>query len=194
MMSDSVNQIEQPQKTSRSISTIAVWAIVLGVLALLGWGLVKSNAPRPEAGEPAPGFDLEFFEGYEWQGKTTASLDDMKGQIVVVNFWASWCVPCRTEVPELEQAWQKYRDQGVVFIGVAYADVEPKSVAFMEEFNVTFPNAPDLGTLISRDYEITAVPETFIIDRNGDIAYVQPGPINIGTLDGVITQLLAKGE
>ncbi len=193
MMSDSANQIEQPQKATRSIMTIAMWAIALGVLALLGWGLVDSNTPRPEVGEPAPGFDLEFFEDYGWQGKTAASLDDMKGQIVVVNFWASWCIPCRTEVPELEQAWQKYRDQGVVFVGVAYADVEPKSIAFMEEFNVTFPNAPDLGTLISRDYEITAVPETFIIDRNGDIAFVQPGPINISTLDAIITQLLAKG-
>ena len=192
-MSDTANPVEQVQKTTHSMTTIFVWVIVLGVLGLMGWGLINSSAPRPEVGEKAPNFDLEFFDGYGWQGKTAASLDDMKGQIVVVNFWASWCVSCRIETPDLEQAWQKYSDQGVLFIGVAYADVEPKSIAYMEEFNVTFPHAPDLGTLISRDYEITAVPETFIIDREGKIAYVQPGPINSSILDEVITRLLQEG-
>lgn len=195
-MSDiaNVNMIEQSQqKSPRSLLSIIVWIVVLGLLAVLGWGLVQSNAPRPEVGEMAPAFNLEFFDGYGWDGKTVASLDDMNGQIVVVNFWASWCVSCRTETPELEAAWQKYADQGVVIIGVAYADVEPKSIAYMEEFGVTFPHAPDLGTRISNDYEITAVPETFIIDRNGEIAYVQPGPISGSTLDSVIGQLLAQG-
>ena len=192
-MSDIANPIEQSQKSSRSLISILVWVVVIGVLAVLGWGLVQSTAPRPEAGEKAPAFELEFFEGYEWQGKTAASLDDMNGQIVVMNFWASWCVECRVETEELEAAWQKYGDQGVVFVGVAYADVEPNSIAYMEEFEVTFPHAPDLGTSISNDYEITGVPETFIIDQNGEIAYVQIGPISSSTLDSVIGQLLAEG-
>lgn len=193
-MSDMTEQIEQPQNAPLNLSAIAIWVVILGLLAMLGWGLVNSSAPRPEVGEKAPNFNLKFFDGYGWQGKTAASLDDMKGQIVVINFWASWCVSCRTETPDLEQTWQKYKDQGVVFVGVAYADIELKSIAYMEEFNVTFPHAPDLGTRISGDYEITAVPETFIIDRNGDIAYVQPGPINSSILDEVITQLLQEGE
>lgn len=192
-MSDTVNLMEQTQKSSRNVTSILVWAVVLGLIAVLGWGLINSNTPRPEAGQPAPAFTLEFFEGYEWQGKTAASLDDMSGQIVVLNFWASWCVECRVETRELEAAWQKYADQGVVFLAVAYADVEPKSIAYMEEFAVTFPHAPDLGTRISSSYEITGVPETFIIDRNGEIAYVQIGPIKASTLDAVIGQLLAGG-
>lgn len=192
-MSDIANPIEQPKKSSRSLTSIIVWVLVLGLLAVLGWGLIQTNAPRPEVGEMAPAFNLEFFEGYEWDGKTAASLDDMNGQIVVMNFWASWCVECRVETDELEAAWQKYADQGVVFVGVAYADVEPNSVAYMEEFAVTFPHAPDLGTRISNDYEITGVPETFIIDQNGEIAYVQIGPISSSTLDTVIGQLLAQG-
>jgi cytochrome c biogenesis protein CcmG, thiol:disulfide interchange protein DsbE len=192
-MSDTVNLMEQTQKSSRNVTSIMVWAVVLGLIAVLGWGLINSNTPRPEAGQPAPPFTLEFFEGYEWQGKTAASLDDMSGQIVVLNFWASWCVECRVETKELEAAWQKYADQGVVFLAVAYADVEPKSIAYMEEFAVTFPHAPDLGTRISSSYEITGVPETFIIDRNGEIAYVQIGPIKGSTLDAVIGQLLAGG-
>ena len=192
-MNDNVNLDEQPQTSSRSFTSIIVWVVVLGVLGVLGWGLVQSTAPRPEAGEPAPAFDLEFFEGYEWQGKTAASLDDMQGQIVVMNFWASWCVECRVETDDLEAAWQKFGDQGVMFVGVAYADVEPNSMAYMEEFDVSFPHAPDLGTRISNAYEITGVPETFIIDQNGEIAYVQIGPISSSTLDTVIGQLLAEG-
>ena len=192
-MSDIVNPVEQTKSPSRSIVTIFVWVGVIALLALLGWGLMQIKASRPEVGETAPGFNLEFFEGYEWDGKTAASLDDMKGQIVVMNFWASWCVECRVETDELEAAWQKYADQGVVFVGVAYSDVEPNSIEYMKEFDVSFPHAPDLGTRISNEYDITGVPETFIIDQNGEVAHVQIGPISASTLDSVIGQLLAQG-
>ncbi len=110
----------------------------------------------------------------------------------MVNFWASWCVECRDETPMLEQAWQQYRDQGVVVLGVAYADVEPNSLAYMKEFNVSFPHAPDLGTDISQTYEITGVPETFIIDKNGVIRHVQIGAVNTQLLDQIIPELLAE--
>ena len=192
-MSDIANPIEQSKNAPRSMVRIVVWILVIGLLALFGWGLLQTNATRPEVGQQAPAFDLEFFDGYEWNGKTAASLDDMQGQVVVMNFWASWCVECRVETDDLEAAWQKYADQGVVFVGVAYSDVEPNSIEYMKKFNVSFPHAPDLGTRISKDYEITGVPETFIIDQNGEIAHVQIGPISSGTLDSVIGQLLARG-
>lgn len=185
---------EEPGKdTSRfRLSGVILWVVVIGVLALLGWGLLQSTAPRPEAGQAAPHFTMEFFDGYEWQGQPVADLSDMKGNVVVVNFWASWCVECRVEADVLEQAWRQYADQGVVFVGIAYADVEPKSLAYMEEFGLTYPHAPDLGTRISADYEITGVPETFIIDQNGNIVDVTIGPINAGKLNTVLGQLVAQ--
>ncbi len=170
---------------------IALWAAVITVLAVLGWGLMNANATRPEVGQNAPKFDVQFFDGYEWETRSVASLDEMRGRPVVLNFWASWCVECRYETDVLEAAWVKYRDDGVVFLGVAYADVEPKSIAYMEEFNVTFPHAPDLGTAISRDYEITGVPETFFIDKDGVIRHVQIGAVNQQMLDTLIPQMLA---
>ncbi len=179
-------------KRSIRLTTILMWAAIFGLLALLGWGLLNANAQRPEAGAPAPNFTVEFFDGYEWQGLTSAELADMRGNPVVLNFWASWCVECRLESDAMEAAWQKYRDQGVVFLGVAYADVEPNSIEYMKEFNLTFPHAPDLGTDISQAYEITGVPETFFIDRDGTITYVQIGPLNESTLDGLIQQMLAQ--
>jgi len=171
---------------------VVIWAAILALLAVLAWGLVNANASRPEAGQNAPTFNVEFFDGYEWDNRAVSSLSEMRGHPVVLNFWASWCVECRYETDAIEQAWQRYRDQGVVFLGVAYADVEPNSLAYMDEFNVTFPHAPDLGTAISKKYEITGVPETFFIDKNGVVRHVQIGPVNQQMLDTLIPQMLAE--
>jgi cytochrome c biogenesis protein CcmG/thiol:disulfide interchange protein DsbE len=191
-MTESIQTTETAKRGFRWTAVI-MWAVVIGVLALLGWGLLNSTAPRPEEGEPAPNFKLEFFEGYEWDGRATANLSDMKGRIVVLNFWASWCVECRYEAEVLENASRKYADDGVVFLGVAYADVEPKSLEYMQEFGVSYPHAPDLGTDISQAYEITGVPETFVIGPDGKIAYFQVAPITQDTLEEVIDSLLEEG-
>ena len=181
----------QPKRTRWGV--IALWVAVISLLALLGWGLVNTNATRPEAGQEAPALDVEFFDGYEWETRTTADLSDMRGKVVVLNFWASWCVECRLEADLIEDTWRNYEGQDVVFLGVAYADVEPNSIAYLDEFDITYPNAPDLGTDISDDYEITGVPETFFIDKEGTIQHVQIGPLNQQTMDGVIQQLLGEG-
>jgi cytochrome c biogenesis protein CcmG/thiol:disulfide interchange protein DsbE len=187
--------VEGEAKPKRGIRWTAVimWVAVVGILAVLGWALINSVAPRPEVGEVAPDFTVEFFTGHEWEGQPTATLDDMRGKVVVLNFWASWCVECRYEADVLEQASQQYADD-VVFLGVAYADVEPNSLAYMREFDVSYPHAPDLGTDISDRYEITGVPETFVIGRDGKIAYVHIGPIDQRTLDTVIAPLLEEGS
>ncbi|HUM68336.1 MAG TPA: TlpA disulfide reductase family protein [Chloroflexota bacterium] len=175
-------------------TAVAMWAVALGVLALLGWGLIQANAPRPEVGEVAPNFTVEFFTGYEWEGQPTVSLNDLEGKVVVLNFWASWCVECRYEADVLENASRQYAPDEVVFLGVAYADVEPNSLAYMEEFGVSYPHAPDLGTRISASYEITGVPETFVIGPDGKIVYVHIGPINQTTLNRVIAQAMEGGS
>jgi cytochrome c biogenesis protein CcmG/thiol:disulfide interchange protein DsbE len=116
----------------------------------------------------------------------------MRGNVVVLNFWASWCRECRVEADLLEQTSRLYADDGVIFLGLAYADVEPKSLAYLKEYDITYPNAPDLGTNAAEDYEITGVPETFIIDKNGEIAHVQIGPISAAALNGIIQQLIEQ--
>ena len=186
--------IEPTTSESRSPvrwSNILLWAVVIGLLAVMGWGLVNSTKPRPEAGQTAPDFDLSFYNGYEWEEASQSSLEAMQGHVVVLNFWASWCTPCRMEADLLEASWRQYQDQGVIFLGVTYADVEPNALDFLEEFDITYPNAPDLRSAISADYEITGVPETFFIGKDGVISYVHILPLDEATLDGNIKQLLA---
>jgi cytochrome c biogenesis protein CcmG/thiol:disulfide interchange protein DsbE len=190
-MTDSIIEPTTETTPPRRWSNIVLWAAVIGLLALVGWGLLNNTKPRPEAGQVAPDFELSFYNGYEWENLSQSSLADMRGKIVVLNFWASWCTPCRMEADLLENAWQKYRDQGVIFLGVAYADAEPKSLAFLDEFDISYPNAPDLRSAISADYEITGVPETFFIDREGTITYVQIVPLDKVTLESTIEQLLS---
>jgi cytochrome c biogenesis protein CcmG/thiol:disulfide interchange protein DsbE len=169
--------------------------IVIGVFALLGlllWGLLKAGETRPEVGDVAPVFTVELFDGYGWDGREVASLGDMNGNVVVLNFWASWCVECRVEAELLEQTWRRYRDQGVVFLGVAYVDAEHKSLAYLEEFDITYPNGADLGSSISNAYKITGVPETFFIGRDGKVSRYVLGPVNETVLTSEIETLLAQ--
>jgi cytochrome c biogenesis protein CcmG/thiol:disulfide interchange protein DsbE len=172
--------------------TILIWVTVIALLLVLGWGLVRANAERPDGF--APDFEMQFFNGYEWEGHQNASLSDFEGQVVVLNFWASWCVECLLEAELLEDTWQAYRDKGVVFLGVAYVDVEPKSKAYLEEFGITYPNAPDLRSTISSKYEITGVPETFFIAKDGEVAHVTIGPVNETMLITLLDQLLAETD
>lgn len=191
-MTDSTVESTQSTRPPLRWSNILLWTAVIALLALVGWGLINSSKPRPEAGQVAPDFALSFYDGYEWQDLNQSSLSDMQGHVIVLNFWASWCTPCRMEADLLEASWLKYRDQGVIFLGVTYADVEPNALDFLQEFSISYPNAPDLRSAISADYEITGVPETFFIDKEGNIAYVHIVPLDEATLDGTIDQLLSS--
>lgn len=186
-----IEAVSSALANKRPFGRYLAWTAVITLLVVLGWGLIQATAERPDG--TAPNFEMQFFNGYEWQDKPTASLSDFKGQVVVLNFWASWCVECLLEADLLEQKWKEYADQGVVFIGVAYIDVEPKSKAYLEQFNITYPNAPDLRSSISSKYEITGVPETFFINKDGEVAHIQIGPVNETILTTVLNQLLVEG-
>lgn len=144
------------------LSKLIIFGFVFGLLALLGWGLVQVNSSQVDAGM-APDFTITSFEG------ETITLSDLRGQVVIINFWASWCPPCREEAPYLEATWRKYQDQGVVFIGVDYVDTEKEALAYIEEFGITYFNGPDLGTRISQDYRMDGVPETYYVAKNGEL-------------------------
>lgn len=164
---------------------ITSFAVVLGILGLLAYGLVKGQAGPRDQG-PAPDFTLTGFDG------RTVTLSELRGQVVVINFWASWCQPCREEAAYLERTWRKYQDRGVVFIGVDYADTDKEARAYIEEFDITYVNGPDLGTKISQAYNIQGVPETFFVDKFGELRGVHIGPLYPPQLDQEIDELLSE--
>ena len=113
--------------------------------------------------KPAPDFELATFDG------GTLRLSDLEGKVVVLNFWASWCPPCRWEMPFFETMWNEYRDRDVVFVGVAMSDTVEDAKGFAEESGVTYPIGLDETAEIVRAYEVFSLPTTFFIDKEGQI-------------------------
>lgn len=147
-----------------SLASIVLMVGVVAAVVVVGIALARQQQGQPTTG-PAPDFTVTTFDG------DTIHLSDLRGRPVVVNFWASWCPPCREEAPRFQALWERYRDAGVLFLGITYVDNDADSLAFMDEFGITYPNGPDVGTFISKEqYLITGVPETFIIDQDGNIA------------------------
>jgi uncharacterized protein len=154
-----------------TLGQVASVSVLLFFVALLAIGLRREWVSDQRAIGVAPDFEFTTFSG------ETIRLADLKGQGVVLNFWASWCLPCRTEAPLLEAAWRRERDKGIVFIGLAYLDQEPAAKAFLDEFDITYPTGPDLQSAAARRYRITGVPETFFIGADGKIVSTVIGPI-----------------
>ncbi|HEY85579.1 MAG TPA: TlpA family protein disulfide reductase [Chloroflexi bacterium] len=176
-------------KTSKNTKTILLVVGLVILLALFGvfaWGL-QTRESTQLGGAPAPLFTLTTFEGDE------IVLEDLRGEVVVINFWASWCVECYKEAALLERASHDYANKGVRFIGVAYLDTEKDAMAYMQKYGVTYPSGYDMGSEISKDYRITGVPETFFVDKAGNIAHVQIGPIEKPQLYQLLDKLVTGG-
>lgn len=179
---------ESKKKSGLSLGWLAAFGAVALLLVLVGMGLVRARereAPK-KIGAPVPDFTLKSFEG------ETYTLSELRGKVVLINFWASWCKPCEQEATDLEMAWRYYQPRGdVVFLGVDWTDTEPKAKAYLEKFEISYPNGPDLGTRISQAYRTTGVPETFIVDQNGNLAYFKLSPfLSLDEIKAVIDPLL----
>jgi cytochrome c biogenesis protein CcmG, thiol:disulfide interchange protein DsbE len=177
---------------------MVVAVVVGGMVWLLAYGFTRD--PRfiesPLIGRQAPPFTLTLFDG------GTLRLEDLRGKAVLVNFWASWCVPCRAEAPALQAAWEKYKDRGVVFVGIAIQDREENSREFLREFGLTYLNGRDATGEIAVGYGVWGIPETFFIDADGGITYKHVGEIRAPTilakldeaLQGIVTAGQGKSE
>jgi cytochrome c biogenesis protein CcmG/thiol:disulfide interchange protein DsbE len=172
------------RRWSRLLRVLVALVPALAFIGVLWIGLARTGS-EAESGSAAPSFELPLLDG---GGDLTD--EDLRGKAVVINFWASWCIPCREEAPLLEQTWRAYRDEGVVFLGVNIKDTERDARRFVKEFDVTYPNVRDLDQRLTQDLGVKGLPETFFIDHrwtffgaiSGDETGDQEGTVVLGAI------------
>jgi cytochrome c biogenesis protein CcmG, thiol:disulfide interchange protein DsbE len=167
-------------------------------LGLLGYGLAKKSPDdtidsRLAEGKTAaaPGFSLELLTGGTPPSVTVTSaardgkvgIDELRGTPVVLNFWASWCLPCEAEAPVLERGWRRSRDDGVLFLGLDIQDLRGDARDFASRFGITYPTVREPGKKTLKRYGATAVPETFFISRDGRVVAHVIGAVSRQQLD-----------
>ena len=198
--------VHSPQKVAgrrlpfgrRSLVIAAVAVPVLALLAILAWGSVTSG-PAPgglavnndtveqaAGGETAPEFSIALMGG------GSISSHELRGRVVMVDFWASWCPPCREEAPVLAQVYSEYRDRGVEFIGINLWDNAGDADVFVRQQGHLYPNGVDEGGKIAISYGVRGIPEKFFIDQEGRIIRKFTGPMTTDRLRMILESMLAS--
>ena len=179
-----------PNRKGLLIVGIALLIIALVALGAVAMRLAGQQGARPTPGNPAPDFTLATFSGYDGGLGQTAKLSDLKGKVVVMNFWGSWCVECHKEAADLEATYAKYKSKGVVFLGIDWLDTDAPALAYLARYGISYANGFDVQSKISKQYRITGAPETFIIDKNGIVREVIIQPISEQRLSEMIDKVI----
>jgi peroxiredoxin len=170
------------------LSPATIFLIVALVIffVVMGIALFRQNQTY-HVGDTAPAFEVTSYNGEVFRSS------DLLGQIVIVNLWANWCAPCHYEAPGLEQIYREYADDGVLILGMNWLDIESEAMSFINRYELTYPNAPDTGELVYNAFRAQALPETYVIGRDGKLAAIHIGPVTYDQLAKLLNDLLAEG-
>lgn len=195
-MSDDISEVDpEPRRgwtrgriIGSSLGVVAVAVVVVFLIIGLSRETEASriidNAVKEGKAYTAPDFTLPVIKAGPGVTGDEATLSDLRGKPVLVNFWASWCTSCPDEADNLDRIWTRFKDRGVVILGVNSQDDPTKAQEFMRQYGVTFPNVREGNDAIARDYGVAQMPETFLIDADGQIRFL---PIR-GAIDDVVEQ------
>ena len=176
---------DAPPRSSRRLLAIVPGLVLVGLLA---YGFL-APADRDASPRAAPEFELKLLSD-----TGTLSSDDLRGSPVVLNFWASWCVPCREEMPAFEAMWRKYRDQGLQVVGVNVQDSEEGGRDFLAELGITYPVVYDGEATLSKALDVYGLPQTFFIDRDYRFTREKRGKVLEGQGDRVVLGAISREE
>lgn len=174
-------------------TVIGIGTVVLMVIGVVGGRNLGKNpdpalARSPLLGKPAPQWELPRLDG------ATLSSAELAGRPYVVNYWASWCVPCRAEAPHLQAFAERHANDGIAIVGIVWNDDADQARRFREEFGLTFPQVTDPGNRTALDYGVFGVPETYVVDSRGIVMAKLIGAVGPTTLDDVLAQVLSGEE
>ena len=159
------------------------------MVGLLAFGLLSKGDAKISLGEKAPDGTLPSLAG-----NGSGSLADYRGKWVLVNFWASWCVPCRDESPALESFYRRQRSSAFTVLGIDTRDLTGDGQDFVERYGVSYPQLRDGDGESSRDYGTTGVPESFLVDPQGKLRLIRRGPVDIEYLNRYVSPMIGRGE
>ena len=181
-------------RRGKLLLNVGIVCLVGALAGLLAWRLAANEEAKGVAAAAAaderpqaPDFELPRLDG-----GGPLSLSSLRGQVVVLNFWASWCAPCREEAPVLEEAWRRHRDRGVVFVGVDSRDLSSDGREFVAEYGITYPNVHDGEGSTAGRFGVPALPETMFVARDGRITGYIAGPVDAASLEREIEEALAS--
>lgn len=186
--------------TKRKIIFLGAGIPLVALLAVLVWAMVQTGGQAGGQGvnndfgeiivpaNAAPDFDLELLRG------GTLSLKELRGKVVMVDFWASWCPPCRQEAPDLARVYLEYQDKGVEFVGVSIWDDPGAAKDYLEEFQVSYPNGVDPQGTRAIAYGVRGIPEKFFVSPDGTIVKKFIGPTKAEDLREILDNLLAAQD
>jgi cytochrome c biogenesis protein CcmG/thiol:disulfide interchange protein DsbE len=170
-----------------------VTALVVVVVLAKGLQIDQTKIPSTIIGKPAYPFRVDWIQGQEHlpnAGESSFRMEHLIGKPVVLNFWASWCVSCREEARELEAFWTKHKPDGVLVVGIAIQDTQEAAAKFAEYYGKTYLLGLDTDGKVSIDYGVTGVPETFIINRKGEVVHKEVGPVTAAMLEKYLPEIL----
>jgi cytochrome c biogenesis protein CcmG, thiol:disulfide interchange protein DsbE len=173
-----------------SARAFAVFFAALAVIALLGFGLVAKESESLAVGELAPAAELPRLDG-----GGTGSIAEYRGEWVLVNFWASWCSPCRDESPALQRFYERNRKRGLVVLGIDTQDLTDDARAFVRELDLSYPQLrdPDADSPISeQEFGATGLPESYLVEPDGNLALIRRGPVDAEYLDRFVEPLIRE--
>ena len=180
------------QKNSKKLKATVIFLLAMliaGFTIFLAIGVMGTTTATSRSGKELVGKKAPSFVAPNVGGQLV-SLENYKNKPLVLNFWASWCPPCRDETPGMERIWRKYEDQGVVILGINVQDGEKEAERYISEFGVTFSNALDLDGSITVDYGVTGLPVTFFIDNDSVVTGRWVGSISEDRLDNWVSNLI----